>query len=125
MGTAGVIGSFFPHELLRWTGSPAVGSGPVIVQLAAALLFGFALLNWTARGSLLGGIYNRPVAIGNLTHFTMGALALSKHFAAGDRSTFIGASALVYLLFAIGFAAALFRSPVQPQHQRSTGPAAG
>jgi hypothetical protein len=29
-----------------------------------------------AKGATLGGIYGRPIVIGNLVHFTMGALVL-------------------------------------------------
>jgi hypothetical protein len=31
-----------------------------------------------AKGTLIGGIYNRPIAIGNLMHFGVGAIALVK-----------------------------------------------
>ena len=36
------------------------------------------MLNWMAKGTLIGGIYNKPIAIGNFTHFTIGGLALIK-----------------------------------------------
>lgn len=119
MGAAALVASFLPHELLTWAAVPPAGVLPVMVQLTGALLFAFAFTNWTARGSLLGGIYNRPIAIGNLTHFTIGALALSKDFVAGDHRAFIAVIASVYLLFAIAFAAALFRSPVQPSDAKA------
>ena len=31
-----------------------------------------------AKESLIGGIYNRPIAIGNFMHFAVGAMALIK-----------------------------------------------
>jgi hypothetical protein len=34
------------------------------------------MLNWMARANRIGGIYSRPVAMGNFLHFTMGALVL-------------------------------------------------
>jgi len=112
MGLAGLACSFLPHELLQFFGVVPSGVLPVIVQLLGALYFSFAMVNWTARGSLIGGIYNRPVALGNLTHFVVGALALVKTGLAGDAQplTFV---AIVYALFAIAFTLLFFRSPVQ------------
>ena len=115
MGVFGVAGSFMPDELLSWSGTAASGITPLLVQLLAAMLFAFAMVNWAARGSLIGGIYNRPVAIGNMTHFVIGALALGKAVAAGQRQTIVIVLAVVYALFAVAFSALFFRSPVQPQ----------
>lgn len=106
LGVAGIAASFAPHELLRAAGIAPAAPMPLLVQLVGALWFAFAMINWTARGSLIGGIYNRPVAIGNLTHFVIGAFALGKD------GTLL-AVAIVYGLFAIAFAVLFFRSPVQ------------
>lgn len=113
MGAAGILGTFAPHELLGAFGIAAEGVLPLFAQLLAALYFAFAMVNWMARGSLIGGIYNRPVAVGNVTHFVIGALALIKAAAGEQRSVALLAVAAVYALFAIGFATLLFRSPVQ------------
>lgn len=108
MGAAGIAGSFAPHEILRAAGIAPAGMLPLLVQLLAAMLFAFAMVNWMARGSLIGGIYNRPVAIGNLTHFTIGALALLKATMAGQGNVVLTA---VYAAFAVAFAMVFFRSP--------------
>lgn len=112
MGIAGAAGSFLPHEFLEAIGVTPAGALPLLVQLLAALLFAFALVNWMASGSLIGGIYNRPVAVGNLTHFTIGALALAKAVMNGARTPAIVVAAIVYAAFAIAFAVVLRRSPV-------------
>ncbi|MGZ5431938.1 MAG: hypothetical protein ACXW5U_13680 [Thermoanaerobaculia bacterium] len=113
MGIAGIAGSFLPAELLRALDVASDGALPVIVQLLAALLFAFAMVNWTARGSLIGGIYNRPVAIGNLTHFVVGALALVKAaLSAGPHRSILTIAAAIYVLFAIAFTMVFVRSPV-------------
>jgi hypothetical protein len=114
MGIAGIAGTFLPAELLTALGVAPAGVLTVIVQLLAALLFAFAMVNWAARGSLIGGIYNRPVALGNLTHFVVGALALVKA-AVGTRQTIVLVAAAIYVIFAIAFALIFFRSPVAPQ----------
>ena len=113
MGIAGIAGSFLPHEVLSAIGVAPTGALPVLVQLLAATLFAFAMVNWTARGSLIGGIYNRPIAIGNLTHFVIGALALVKAaMNAGPHRMILAIAAVIYVLFAVAFAAVFFRSPV-------------
>ena len=109
----GIIGTFMPHELLSWAGIPPAGLAPLVVQLLAASLFAFALANWAARGSLFGGIYNRPLALGNMTHFLIGALALAKAMHSGERHVLVVILAVVYVAFAIGFVAVFFRSPVR------------
>ena len=113
MGIAGIAGTFLPEELLTALGVAPNGVLAVIVQLLAALLFAFAMVNWAARGSLIGGIYNRPVALGNLTHFVIGSFALIKAATSGE--TIVYAAAAIYVVFAIAFALIFFRSPVAPQ----------
>ena len=74
MGAAGAAGLFLPHEILAAIGAPASGLLPSLLQIHAALLLAFAMLNWMAKDSLIGGIYNRPVLVGNVTHFAIGAI---------------------------------------------------
>lgn len=112
LGAAGIAASFLPHELLAAIGVVPIGALAVIVQLLGAAWFAFAMVNWAARGSLIGGIYNRPVAIGNLTHFVIGALALVKLVMAGERHAIVLAAAAIYAIFAVAFAMVFFRTPV-------------
>ena len=69
------------------------------------------MVNWMAKGSLIGGIYARPVAIGNLTHFTVGALALVKGSASAPPLV-LGVT-VVYIIMAISFGIVFFRHPVK------------
>jgi hypothetical protein len=115
----GLAGTFAPHELLRALGIPASGALPVVVQLTAALYLGFAMLNWMARDSLIGGIYNRPVAIGNLVHFVVGALALLKYVRSAP-PLLLGVT-VVYAVFAIAFGMVMFTSPVKSHRQTGAG----
>jgi hypothetical protein len=112
MGLAGIVGSFLPKELLTAAGAAPTNMPVVVVQLHAAVLFGFAMVNWMARGSLLGGIYNRPLVVGNVAHFVVGALASSKAFVEGERTTFVIVVSAIYVAFAVAFALVLLRSPV-------------
>jgi hypothetical protein len=110
MAILGVAATFAPDELLPRLGAPATPALTLAIQLLGALYLAFAILNWTARQSLIGGIYNRPVALGNMLHFTAGALALIK----GAAGTELVALAALYALFAVAFGWVLFTSPVTP-----------
>jgi hypothetical protein len=114
MGIAGAAGLFLPHEIVAALGAPATGILPALVQLHAAILFGFAMINWMAKDSLIGGIYNRPVAVGNTAHFVVGAITLLK-LVVGDPTAPIVAATVIYVIFAIGFGMLMFGSPVKTQ----------
>jgi hypothetical protein len=104
----GVVFSFAPVELLVGLGAPSAAPLPVLLQLAGASYFGLALANWTARGAIIGGIYARPLSLGNFVHFLSGSLALIKHaLAGGVQPTLFGVLA-GYTLLAIGFGYLVF-----------------
>ena len=110
LGLAGLAATFAPAELLAAWGSPATEQTVVLVQLMGALYFSFALLNWTSKGAMIGGIYARPVSLGNFIHFTMGALALGKKMLSQDLGLPIVVALVVYAVFAILFGALVFGS---------------
>lgn len=78
MGLIGIALTFLSSEILNLLGSPSQAGATIGLQMAGALYFGFAMVNWTAKANLIGGIYGRPIAIGNSIHFFIGALALIK-----------------------------------------------
>src|SRR5690348_7441055 len=78
LGGLGACATFLPEEILVRAGVTPAGYSIILVQLAGSLYFGFCFLNWMAQGNALGGIYSRPIAIGNVGHFTVGGLALLK-----------------------------------------------
>lgn len=108
MAILGVAATFAPDELLTRLGATATPALALTLQLLGALYLGFAMVNWTARQSLIGGIYNRPVAMGNVLHFTAGALALIK----GAPGVEFMVLAAFYALFAVAFGWVLMTSPV-------------
>jgi hypothetical protein len=109
----GIIASFLPQEVLQYLGEETTGMAPLLVQLLGALYLGFALLNWMAKGILIGGIYARPVALGNFLHFFSGAMALLKGLQAEHQPGALGALAVVYGLFALLFGVITFRHPLK------------
>lgn len=112
MGSAGLAATFAPAELVRSLNLAPAVTAQVLVQLIGALYVGFAMVNWMARGSAIGGIYNRPLLLGNLAHFLVGGLALIKHVATGQRPAALVVATGVYLVFAVAFGRLLFTSPV-------------
>ena len=111
MALLGLATSFFPIEVLSMHGTAPDNATLLLVQMMGALYLGFAILNWMARGILIGGIYARPVALGNLLHFGMVGMMLSKA-AIAHGAVQLAASALVFSIFAIWFGVVSFRSPV-------------
>ena len=107
----GLAMSFMPQEVLGLHGTIPDNATVLLVQMAGALYLGFAMLNWMAKGVLIGGIYARPLAAGNFLHFIMVAITLVKAAIAFGAVPLM-LSAAVFSAFAIGFGLVLFRSPV-------------
>ena len=113
MALCGVALQFAPHEILGYFGADASGIFPLFLQLIGALYLGFAMLNYMARGTLIGGIYSRPLATGNLTHFLVGALALLKYAASAQNAAPVWTAAIIYSIFAILFGITMFTHPLK------------
>ena len=116
MGVAGIGLSFLPNELLNYLSSTtATILDSLILQILGAIYFAFAMVNWTAKANLIGGIYARPIAIGNLTHFTIGALALVKGYFSNHEMVILTLS-VIYTVFATLFAIVFFKHPVKDKN---------
>lgn len=104
LGTLGITFSFIPDEIISSLSVTPNQISTLSLQLLGALYLGFAMLNWMAKGSLIGGIYNRPIAIGNFMHFAVGALALIKIITKiHTHSEIVISLTIVYSVFAILF----------------------
>ena len=66
LGTIGLGLSFLPTEALNILHLKTSQTSALIMQLLGALYLGFGMMNWMAKGSIIGGIYNKPLVIGNL-----------------------------------------------------------
>jgi hypothetical protein len=110
MAALGLVATFAPEKLL---GPGAIGSMPTLVtQIAGALYLGFAMLNWMAKDNAIGGIYSRPVAVGNLLHFFAVAMALLRLLKAEYHQVPLLIFTLLYVIFAAGFGLIVFgKSP--------------
>jgi hypothetical protein len=110
LGLAGIFALFAPEVLLTTLNVPAVSSLTVLVQLLGALYFSFALMNWTAKDSAIGGIYARPVSLANFGHFFSGTLILVKDAMSNKFNLPILLILIVYVGFACCFYWLVFRA---------------
>jgi len=112
LAVAGISLSFFPNEIARYIGLDASKTSQLVMQALGALYFGFAMLNWMAKGSFIGGIYNKPLVVGNMSHFMIGCLALIKSVLSISKPTYqLVLLTAVYTIFAIIFGILFIRNP--------------
>ena len=104
----GILTSFFPYAVLAQHGTDPDGPTILLIEMMGATYLGFALLNYTARGVIMGGIYARPLALGNFLHFAMVAVTLARE-AIDHQVAQLAGSATVFGLFALAFGWVLFR----------------
>jgi hypothetical protein len=112
MAVLGICASFLPQEILSYSGADPRDLGVLLVQVIGALYLGFAMLNWMARGNLIGGVYSRPVAMGNFLHFAVVAVTLLKALL-GASAEILLVGAVVYSVFAVWFGLVVFTHPKQ------------
>lgn len=101
----GILLSFLPNEIAEYLSVEPTIITILFLKILSALYLGFGILNWIAKGTLIGGIYNRPIAIGNLMHFGVGAIALVKVISnIQTHSEIIIFLTVFYVIFALLFA---------------------
>ena len=104
---------FLPKEILDYLELSVSETLQLLMQIIGSFYFAFAILNWMSKGSIIGGIYNRPIAMANLTHFVIAGLALIKGILANPSLSYvIWSIAIIYSMFAIFFGIVAFRHPV-------------
>ena len=104
--------SFFPNEISVLLTKNDNHFFFLILQILGALYLGFSILNWTAKASLIGGIYNKPILIGNLLHFFTASMTLIKlTFKAETNLQLIFSYTIIYSLFTLSFGYVFFTNP--------------
>ena len=111
LAALGVGITFLPQELLAHMGAQNQGNLVLLMQLLGALYLGLAVLNWMNRGTLIGGIYGRPVSMANFFNFSVGALALVKGVVAHQFMIEVAVMATIYSTFGVWFGLVLFTHP--------------
>jgi hypothetical protein len=110
LAVAGIFTLFAPDVLLSALGVAVTAQLAVLVQLLGALYFSFALMNWTAKDSAIGGIYARPVSLANFSHFFVGTLLLVKYLFSNEFNLPILLVSILYASFAAVFYWLVFRA---------------
>ncbi|SFS69720.1 hypothetical protein [Lutibacter maritimus] len=114
MGAIGIALSFSSDSILMYLGIEENRIAVFLMQILGSLYFGFAMLNWMSKSSIIGGIYNRPTTVANFAHFLIAALALLKGIISNPELPFvIWGLAIVYVIFGCLFGIILFVHPRQ------------
>lgn len=108
LAIAGAAALFAPDELARMLGAAPSPVLSTAIQLVGSGFLGFAALNWMSRGNRIGGIYARPLGIGNLLLFTTAALTLGRAAAGGQLPHAGWVACAVLGMLAAGFAWLVF-----------------
>jgi hypothetical protein len=112
LAVAGISLSFFPNEIAKYIGLDASKTSQLVMQALGALYFGFGILNWMAKGSIIGGIYNKPLVVANLSHFMIGGLAMIKGLMSISNPPYqLIILTVVYTIFGILFGILFVRHP--------------
>jgi len=113
LGASGIVLIFTPDIAITYLNIDLNRISILLGQIIGGLYFAFSMLNWMAKGSLIGGIYNRPITVANLTHFLIVGLALTKGLISNPDLPYIlwGAS-LIYIVLGLLFGIMLFRHPI-------------
>ena len=109
LGTVGIFALFAPENLLTLLSAPIASPLPTLIQMLGALYFSMSLINWTAKDSAIGGIYARPVSLGNFSHFFSGMFILGNYLLTKEFNIFTLLIALVYAVLAFLFYWLVFR----------------
>lgn len=104
----GIVGfglTFLPQEIAFFFENEVNQTFVLALQILGALYLGFGMMNWMAKNSLIGGIYNRPLIFGNLLHFLVSAFALIKMIKKYSENQFIViiTISILYFIFTISF----------------------
>ena len=115
----GVFLSFLPNEIANYLNVEYNIISTLFLKLMSALYLGFGILNWMTKETLIGGIYNKPIAIGNIMHFGVGAIALVKIVSSiKTHSEIIISLTVVYVIFAILFAYIFRTNPIKVEKKK-------
>ena len=116
---AAVVFDFAPQETAAALNMGNSASAALVLQVLAGACFGFGILNWFARKSPMGGIYARPLALGNLLFFLVAAIPLDRVAIHGGQPLAIVVAAIVTSLLALVFIwITFFHNPLAGSQQQ-------
>lgn len=80
-------------------------------QLLAGAWLGLGAANWISRTSVLGGIYGRPIVMGNAALYLVSALSLLRALLGGTAPRAMWVACAITLVLAVAYGALLLRGP--------------
>jgi len=112
-GILGILITFLPQETGQFIGTTEMNSADLaLMQVLGSALIGIAIINFMSRGLTVGGIYGKPIQLGNLVFHLATGLGLLKFVFTSESWIIFGIPALLYLLITAGFIKLNFSSPV-------------
>lgn len=109
----GILFTFLPQETGSWIGTAdqTIADLALLLILGSALI-GIAIINYMSRGVTIGGIYGKPLLLGNLVFHLASGLGLIKFvFNSGEWFIF-GIPCVLYLILTAGFIKLNFTSAI-------------
>lgn len=109
----GLVISFLPQETGRIFGTASqYGMDLLLMKVIGALFFGLGLINFMSRSSIIGGIYGRPITLGNV----MVSLIISGQFVKFNISQdgvggHLWVVAIIFILITLSFIYLFFKTP--------------
>ena len=110
---SGLLLTFIPEEISQYLNAGTNQTSILFLQILGSLYLGFGMLNWMTKSNLIGGIYSRPLVIGNLAHFLVASFALIKIVVKNSENefSFVLISTILYSLFTICFGYVFMKNP--------------
>lgn len=116
-GLMGIVLTFLPQEIADYMGIALNQLTFLLLQILGSFYLGFAILNWMSKDNLIGGIYRKPLVVGNLIHFVVSSLTLIKIlFSAETHFYFLLILSIPYVAFALSFGYIMRTTPKAVHH---------
>ncbi|MFH4966412.1 hypothetical protein V8G69_15530 [Gaetbulibacter sp. M235] len=104
LGVVGIGLTFFLQEISKVLDFETDILIILFSQIVGSLYLGFATLNWMSRNTIIGGIYGKPLTIGNLIHFLVSFFALFKILPiTSNHFQLLFATAVIYGILTLAF----------------------
>lgn len=111
-GILGILFTFLPQEAGRFLATASPASAVLFIQLLGAALFAIGLMNYMGRNAILGGIYGKPILLGNMVFHFIAALELIRYVFNSHAIEILWIPAILYAFLAAGFIKLNFTSAV-------------
>jgi len=105
--------TFIPEEISELLNAGMNQTSILFLQILGSLYLGFGMLNWISKNNLIGGIYSKPLILGNLIHFLVTFFALIKIVGKYSKNEFlfILTITIIYSVFTFCFGYVLTKNP--------------